>query len=73
MPFVPCAHESTGKPPDGAFPAGTMITPVTGMTSSSRFVDVYITRYTVPSMSGAFTFCALTISPASAGSLAGTA
>ena len=73
MPSVPCAHVTTGKPPLGAGPFGTTTIPVTGTGLPVWLSETYMTRYIVPSTSGALTFSDLMTAPGFDGILLGTA
>ena len=47
MPVVPCAHETTGKPPLGALPFGTDTSPDTATALPRTPTDRYSTRRVV--------------------------
>ena len=73
MPLVPCAHDTTLKPPLGGGVFGTATTPVTAIGAPRTDVDEYITRYIVPCRPSTATGSDLISVPAVFGSGVGTA
>src|SRR5581483_1839104 len=63
-PVVPCAHDTMLRPPGGAGAVGTLIRPVTAMSSPCKDCEWYMTRYTVASCtSGNDSCCTRITSP----------